>query len=185
LGVLPSVIVAKLLISCESRSPIVGKRERKGKMSEKTINQQHNQEESRILLHPHFPEKAERRIIPLIRVLKIPEMCWVVEVTDLFNKKGQAVAECKVFKGDYGLFFVTRYGDYGHLELCRILKKMGIKGKYLMWLEAVDRNLEKEEEELRGLSDILFGCRETDDNPDDWTIHLRLEEEGDVKEYIL
>ena len=153
-------------------------------MKEDMQKNQHD-EDSRILLHPHFPEKGGGRAIPLLRVLKRPEYCWVVQVTNLFNKMGKAVAECKVINGKFGLFFVTSYSDYGHLELCQLLKKMRIKGEYLMWLEAVDNDMEKEEQELRGLSDILFGCRETDENPDDWTIQLTLDDKGEVTEYIL
>lgn len=156
-------------------------------MSDK--NQTNQQREKYWKLYTfHFPRG--KRVFRA-RVLSRSEDAWVVVVTDLPKRKGKIIAECELEYRRYGFVFVTRYDHYGHLDLCRWVRKQGIAGNYTDYLNAIEEGWsekdwdEEDIEEIRNGSEISFVLHETNATPEDWEITLTLNDEGEELVYNL
>ncbi len=136
----------------------------------------------------HFPNGKR---LSRARVLGRSEDNWVVAVNDLHKRRGKVIAECELEHRSYGFVFVTRYDHYGHLDLCRWMRKRGIRGNYTDYLNAIeDGSFEndwdaEDAEEIRSESEISFVLLETNANPDDWEITLTLSDEGEEEVFTL
>ena len=113
-----------------------------------------------ILLQPRFPHSVGGNPIQFLRVVKDGDDCFVVKVINLFQRKGEVIAECTVaekFSGEEYLF-TTIPENWGHMELCLLLRKRGMGGKYKEWLRAKENGDEQMEEDNRMLAVICFAC---------------------------
>lgn len=112
-----------------------------------------------ILFQPRFPSSVGGHSISFLRVVKSGDDCLVVKVTNLLHREGEVIAKCTIkekFSGEYS--FETTRENWGHEELCLLLREKGIGGKYKEWLLAKENGDEQMEEENRYLSIIRFDC---------------------------
>ena len=153
-------------------------------------NKQTNQKKEKYwkLYTIHFPGGKR---ISKARVLRRAKDSYVIVVTDLHKKKGEAIAECELEDRSYGFVFVTRHDHYGHLDLCHWIRKRGIGGDYLDYLNAVKDGWKEEDwdeedvEEIKCGAEISFRLEETNASPNDWEITMTLDDEGEVTVYTL
>lgn len=113
------------------------------------------------LLQPHFPNSAGGRVIYFLRIAKSGDDSYVAKVNDRIKKYAEIIARCRPESSwiDEGCYkFFTTIGDSGHRELCQLLQRNGIRGRYVEWLEAVENGNESWAEEKESLSEISFDC---------------------------
>lgn len=112
------------------------------------------------LLLPHFPNSVGGRVISFLRIAKSGDTSFVVRVTNQNKKYGEIIARCGMGRNlvDGSYVFITTIEHSGHMELCRLLRRNGIKGNYLEWLKAVENGDESLAEEKKELSLISFDC---------------------------
>ena len=123
------------------------------------------------IFQPRFPNS--KGSIRFLRVVRVKEISAVAKVTHYQKKELKVIAECTIepdVKGNQ--VFVTAPGDAGHLDLCKLLFRKNIKGRYLPWLWAVDNGDEEQEKENRSNAIISFELDLIDeDEASTWTIN--------------
>jgi hypothetical protein len=124
------------------------------------------------LFQPHFPVHIGGYPIKSLRVTKTDAGCFVVEVTDSMRKKGAIIAACKIEEDSQssGYFFTTGHEDAGYKELCLLLKRKGVRGKYLECLDAIMCGVADLDEDMKKFSSICFDCKLLDGEAPYWKI---------------
>ena len=134
-------------------------------------------EQDSILFQPRFPHSVGGRPILFLRVVKDGDDCFVMKVINLLNKEGEVIAECTIKEkySEEGCSFETSTEDWGHWELCLLLRTKGIGGKYKEWLMAKEKGHDQVAEENRRFSVIRFDCDPVDgEEAKDWFRKLKV-----------
>ena len=128
----------------------------------------------------HYGFSGER--IPMLRVLGSRRGVCVVQITKFSAKEGKMIAECDFRDGAYGPFFTTTPEHFGHGDLCRLLLRNGVGGRYKKWLKAVDEGNEALAEEYRDMAYIRFSLELTAEKEEDWTIDCTIQDPAAEKD---
>lgn len=122
----------------------------------------------RKLYQPHFPERAGGRDLLGIHVVKVEgKKGWVLNVTNSLKRKAYAISECEFLSNSSRGIFTTFPRHSGHIELCKLLRRKGIRGTYLNGLERFE---ETGEMPRRSTNIIEFECYPLDEYVRDWSI---------------
>lgn len=111
------------------------------------------------LLQPRFPHSVGGNPIRFLRIIRENGYGMVANITNRLKKELDVVAECKIGNGHQGIyFFKTEPGDLGHRNLCALLIRKGVGGKFRDWLIAVDAGNDGLAAELSFKAVIGFEC---------------------------
>ncbi|MFC2166882.1 hypothetical protein ACFLQZ_02845 [Acidobacteriota bacterium] len=125
------------------------------------------------IFQPKYPSSVGGKPISFLRIVRSGEICAVAKIIDHLEKIAEVIAKCTItrnFVGTY--FFKTEPGEAGHEDLCILLERQGLKGKYRDWLRAVEAGLDQLAEQKSSLAVIAFECDLIDENEaSSWTIN--------------
>ena len=125
------------------------------------------------IFQPKYPRSVGGNPIRFLRVVRVNDICAVAKIIDHREKTGEVISACSItrtFEGTYS--FKTEPGCVGHEDLCILLKRQGLKGKYIDWLEAVEAGLDQAAERRRPFAVIAFECDLIDEKEASaWTIN--------------
>lgn len=112
------------------------------------------------VFQPRFPISVGGRYISFLRIGKAEDISFVMKITNQNKKHGEIIAECRLERDlvDGSYEFITTTEHAGHIDLCRLLQKKGVSGRYAEWLYAVENGDETSAKEKESLSEISFEC---------------------------